>query len=202
MKNIKPRTRLIVAIVMLCLMVQSGTYSPYPQCFIAAGIWGIAFLAWVFFGLKYKYEPPTKQEPQPHAAPEASSAASPADDPGPRWEDVHGSFVTHVAGVTFKNEDGTERQRILKDLYVNGADGELQLKPYTYKGADAVAVLVNGDCIGNLPKYRIKEYEDIADRIERARVDVSVFTPDEDLEDEYVKPDRIYRADLTIVYKK
>lgn len=202
MKNIKPRTRLIVAIIMLCLMVQGGTYSPYPQCFIAAGIWGIAFLVWVFLGLKYKYAPPAKQEPQPQAAPEASSAASPADDPEPCWEDVHGRLVTHVAGVTFKNEDGTERQRILKDLYINDDAEYIELKPYTYNGEDAVSVIVNGSCIGNLPKYRIKEYEDIADRIERARVDVSVFTPDEDFEDEYVKPERIYRADLTIVYKK
>ena len=203
MKKLKPSHRWIIAIFMLSLMSQSGTNSPYPECFIAAGFWGIAFIVFVCLCLKYKYEPP--QTPAVAAAPAPEPEPEPVSTPdtSPKWEDLHGRFVTKIAGVTFRNDDGTERQRILKDLYVNGADGELQLEPYTYKGADAVAVLVNGDCIGNLPRNRIDEYAKIADRIERAHVDVSVFAPEEDeFDDGSPKPERIYRADLTIIYKK
>lgn len=59
-------------------------------------------------------------------------------------------FATYIAGVTFNNEDGTNRKKILATLQQNE---ELQLEPYLYEGAKAVKILTKkGQMIGNIPK--------------------------------------------------
>ena len=58
-----------------------------------------------------------------------------------------GSIRTKVVGVTFQNDDGTERQQILKRV----SPGDiLELKPYKYKGEPAILVVHPLGCIGNL----------------------------------------------------
>ena len=54
---------------------------------------------------------------------------------------------TKVVGVTFKNDDGTDRQKIL--MSVSPGD-TLELKPYKYKGEPAIMVIHPSGCIGNL----------------------------------------------------
>ena len=194
MKKIKPSLRWIIAIFMLSLMSQSGTSSPYPYCFIAAGFWGIAFIAFVVLCLKNKYIPP-RPVSTPNTAPKATAAPD------------YGTFQTAVAGVTFANDDGSDRQQILKDLYVSGADGELSYEVYDYKGKAAVRILHDGDCIGNIPRGKVAEFLGIMERgILGDNLEVEEFfpedDPDEEDEDLPPKPERIYRADLTVIYKR
>lgn len=54
----------------------------------------------------------------------------------------------HLAGVTFKNEDGTRRQDIIKNMK-NG--DKVTFERYTYEGQDALRVLnEKKQCIGNI----------------------------------------------------
>lgn len=126
---------------------------------------------------------------------EEAAAAARRDE----WERTHGRFVTNIAGVTFDNDDGSSRQKILKGIMNRGGEGEVTLEEYTYKGHPAVHVLIDGACIGNIPKDRVPEARELMDKeITAARLDVEKFRPEDD-ED---RPAVIYRADLTMVYKK
>lgn len=123
------------------------------------------------------------------------------------WETKHGRITVALAGVTFDNDDGTSRQRLLKDLKARGGDADLNLQEFEYKGQPAVRVLVDGECIGNIPKTKVQEVLDVFDRIENASLNVECFHPDDDdFEDEAGskrrKRETIYRADLTIIYSK
>lgn len=65
------------------------------------------------------------------------------------------SFSFHAAGVTFKNDDGTSRQRYISELY----DGQrLYLVPYEYEGSPAYHIVDCCDhCIGNVPSYYVND---------------------------------------------
>lgn len=116
------------------------------------------------------------------------------------WEETHGRIYTNLAGVTFKNADGTSRQAALKDAYANGCAGTLEFEQYEYQGEPALLVCYEGVGIGNIPKARVPEVLSILDRLSSARLDVEVFVPE--LDDDDVRPDKIYRADLTVIYTK
>ena len=60
------------------------------------------------------------------------------------------TFEFKVAGVSFSNEDGTERQDIIRKVK-DGGPARLTLKQYTYNGHPAVGVYVNDQQIGNVP---------------------------------------------------
>lgn len=116
------------------------------------------------------------------------------------WEKTHGRIVTGIAGVTFKNDDGTSRQAVLKDAYVNGCSGTLDFVEYEYQGEPALLVCYEGLGIGNVPKARVEEVLKALPQMTSASLDVQVFAPDAN--DEAAKPEKIYRADLTIIYNK
>lgn len=65
------------------------------------------------------------------------------------------SFLFHVAGVTFNNDDGSSRQRYISKLY----DGQrLFLVPFEYEGSPAYHVVDCYDhCIGNVPSSYIND---------------------------------------------
>lgn len=78
--------------------------------------------------------------------------------------DVQNKYTTFdlkVAGVTFDNEDGTNRQALIKQLHI---DDELILEPYTYQNSDAIYVKnLDLNILGNIPKNavtNIKKYID------------------------------------------
>lgn len=86
---------------------------------ITYGIWII-----VYFYLKHNY---TKKTSQPNIR----------------------TFSIHVAGVTFKNDDGTDRQTLISKLSVNQ---ELKLVPYKFDNKDAIYVkTLDGKILGNIP---------------------------------------------------
>lgn len=63
----------------------------------------------------------------------------------------HNSYK--IAGVTFKNEDGTKRQDILKSLKDNDVIG---VKTYDYNGKTAIGVYTcDGKQIGNIKEDEI-----------------------------------------------
>ena len=67
-----------------------------------------------------------------------------------------GSYVRRlkIAGSTFKNEDGSSRQKILKDIYMKKPPFDKQLdlmiEQFEHEGAPAYHFFVNGQCIGSV----------------------------------------------------
>lgn len=104
------------------------------------------------------------------------------------------SIITKVAGVTFDNEDGTERQDILRQFVENGSSDVITLVKSSYKGNDAVDVMCGDYCVGKIPKDVIPTVVSVIDRVSSVIMDVNTFENDDGEE--------IYRADLTIVYEK
>lgn len=93
--------------------------------FITYGIWAI-----IYFYFKYQYSIELKTK------------------------DIR-SFSLKVAGVTFKNNDGTDRQKIISKLYVGE---ELKLFPYKHEGKNAVYVMtLNNKIVGNIPAENTTE---------------------------------------------
>lgn len=65
------------------------------------------------------------------------------------------TFSLKVAGVTFKNEDGTDRQKLISKLHIGE---ELKLLPYIYENRDAVYVkTLNDEVLGNIPSENTTE---------------------------------------------
>lgn len=80
---------------------------------------------------------------------------------------------TFIAGVTFNNEDGTNRKEILATLQENE---ELKLEQYLYEGSKAVRILTQkGQTIGNIPKDFA---EMIYDAIENNAVHMAMYNPE------------------------
>ena len=65
----------------------------------------------------------------------------------PEGEHLLNTIRTKVVGVTFDNEDGTNRQDLLKTL--RGGE-QITIEPYQYKGEPAAYVKHNGRVLGNL----------------------------------------------------
>lgn len=98
-----------------------------------------------------------------------------------------------LAGVTFKNDDGSSRQKILAE--VEDKSVPVTLEAYKYEGNDAVRVLLDGDCVGNVPAKLVKKVISILDQVTEAWISVEGFIP----EDGNSRKE-IYRADLAIRY--
>ena len=118
------------------------------------------------------------------------------------WEATHGRIETKLAGVTFDNEDGRSRQQILKAAMAEDCSGVVTLENYEHKGAEAIRVEYEGECIGTIPRDRVAEILPVMKRISAGCLHVSRFVP----EDEDAETSRaggvIYRADLTLIYTK
>lgn len=97
-----------------------------------------------------------------------------------------------VAGVTFKNDDGSSRQEILRDLCEGPLEGEADcwFEPYLYKGEMALRVKVGSDCVGNVRRSDVQKVMDcIKASKDGAHLQAEIFENDEGEE--------IYRADFT-----
>ncbi len=75
-------------------------------------------------------------------------------------------YEFHVAGVTYKSEDGTPRQEYLRRIdngiapFENSASLDVSLCPFMYKPKgkpeeQAISVRVNGYDIGNVPRESV-----------------------------------------------
>lgn len=118
------------------------------------------------------------------------------------WEAVHGTIKTKIAGVTFDNEDGTSRQRVLQGALADECCGSITLEHYERSGADAILVVYDGHGVGNIPQTRVAEVLAVMDRITAASLSVERFVPENEDEEVREVGGVIYRADLTLVYSK
>lgn len=105
-----------------------------------------------------------------------------------------------VAGVTYNNDDGSSRQRILAKA-MNAEDDGVTLKRYTYKGQDAIHVLWNGQCVGNVPAQDVGRVIAAMEDLDAAWLKVESFVSrDRDDDEGTVTRHKIYRADLVVQY--
>lgn len=89
-------------------------------------------------------------EPKPAPRQAAAPAAAPAG--------VRHKLTFKVAGVTAKNEDGSSRQDIIQEAMLVGEENcDVDLELYDYKGEDALAVLINYDRVGSVPRSDLPE---------------------------------------------
>lgn len=77
----------------------------------------------------------------------ATRAAAPTPAPRTDGKRVRETIRTKVKGVTFDNEDGTNRQDILSRVFEHD---QLEIEKYVYNGKPAAYVKCNGEIIGNL----------------------------------------------------
>lgn len=65
-----------------------------------------------------------------------------------------------IVGTSFKNDDGTSRQDIIRDIDCRWnpfhAKAEIRLEKYVYEGEDAIRVLANGRQIGHISREDAK----------------------------------------------
>ena len=130
-------------------------------------------------------------------AAEAEAAAKAAEmAEGHRlFEQKHGIIDCSVSGVTFDNDDGSDRQTILRRLLNSDDENpDVTFVPYTFKKKPALYVMCGDKCVGNVPADYVEDVSAVLDRIELAYI-----TPDKFKNDDGVT---IYRADLHIQYAK
>lgn len=151
------------------------------------GIITAAILGFIGFRKYMKH----KQAIEEAASAEAEKAARKLE-----YDAKHGQLRVSVAGVTFDNDDGSSRQRILKAVYQDneGSGAEGSLERYEYKGRPAVRVLIEGRCVGNIRNDDLSDVLPILDRVEYIAAYVEPFDSEEG--------GKVYRADLVIEYAK
>lgn len=172
---------------------------------IEAGIFGIVFTICLaapgyFIGKKAKAELLKQQQEEQERILKQQQEEQERIARQREFEAHHGKINTSVVGVTFDNEDGSSRQKILKAIYKAEIDVGLfytdgTLVQFEYEGSPAVHVMVEDKCIGNIAKKDLGEVLPILPNIEKVTVYLDRFKNEEDKE-------WIYTADIDIVYKK
>ena len=233
MSKIKPFWRIVIGAWILFNALYCSSNLAFGGSFFGFAVCWAALVAYIFLCIKIPYDDPVRsmrdlmaqqaaeeqarrEQARVDAAAKAEAdrqalAAAREAERAEReaaqaeWDRKHGRIVTAIAGVTFKNDDGSSRQAILKDIKARGGDAELDLEEYEYKGKPAIRVLVDGDQIGNIPRGRVAEVSAILEQLEDARLEVETFRPeDEEDEDGNIRHrgELIYRADLYLTYAK
>lgn len=223
MAKIKPFWRVVIGAAIFFNAIYNSSNLAFGGSFFGFAVWWAALVAYIFLCVKIKYDDPVRsmrdlmaqqaadeaarrEKARADAAAKAETERAAEKARQDEWDRTHGRIVTAVAGVTFKNDDGSSRQAILKDLKARGGDdAELTLEEYDYKGQPAIRIMIDGEQIGNVPKRRVPEVSAVLDRLDTARLHVETFRPeDEEDEDGNVRHrgELIYRADLYLVYKK
>lgn len=210
MSKIKPFWRIVIGVCIFFNAVFCSSNMAFGGSFFGFAFWWAALAAYIFLCIKIPYDDPVrsmrdlmarqaedeKARRDRLAEAERSTAAKGRD----AWAEKYAPLVTNIAGVTFDNDDGSSRQQILREILEKGeGDAEVTLDEFYYKGVQAVRVLVDGRCIGNIPKHRVQDVREILDRIISADLHVETFEPDDADPD---RPRLIYRADLCLKYEK
>lgn len=221
MEKIRPFWRIVIGLFLFMMVVYSsnmmnmGIGNPLLFPFYCA-----ALVTWIYVCIRVKYVDPVraiyelelakKTEADTEAAKrqderEAEEAKRKAERE--EWERTHGRMVFNIAGVTFKNDDGTKRQDLLKEVLASGADGDVTFEEYEYNGKPAVRILYDQQhMLGNVPARMVGEFLKIMDKISAVNLDIQTFTPD-DVDDDWEEgrkknKEKLYRAEVHIVYDK
>ena len=103
----------------------------------------------------------------------------------------------HVAGVTFKNDDGSDRQELIKKLFNRKPPFDtnlvLDLQKFEYDGAPAYYVILNGETLGTVPADMVKFIKTSYDRI-RGVENVRVYSSYTNYEKKHIP----YRATFNL----
>lgn len=215
---------LMIIIGLLLMFTARNPFYTYDAMVIAAAIGGILFICGLALALRYRRIREAQIQAERAAVVAAreqearireqavkaeqirrESERVEAEARRTAWEATHGRIVTALAGVTYKNDDGSSRQAILKDIKARDGDADLELEEYEYKGKPAIRVLVDGECVGVIPRNHVSEILEVMDRVTASRLDVETFRPEEEIDEDgnvHERGELIYRADLTLVYTK
>lgn len=150
---------------------------------VSSLVGGWALICWVLaFILRKKKNAPggaNRLQSSTQNAPAAARPAPRAADPQPAAAPAYQFVDFHVAGTSFNNDDGTQRQVILRHIKFKDApyvtDPEhlnLQIVGYEYEGEPAYKCLVNGYQIGNVPANKVA---DVAEALKHDDVTISGF---------------------------
>lgn len=107
-------------------------------------------------------------------------------------EEIGKMHVFKVKGVTFDNDNGESRQRILKQA-IDSDEWESKLNAVEFEGIPAIEVLLDDKQIGYIGKNEVAEVMALLENAQMVYVDI------EDFEDDDGKT--IYRADVVIKEK-
>lgn len=198
MEKLSKRDRWIIGIILLIIYAGSAKW-PYPLSFYGGIFLAIVFICFLIFSFIYKV-PDKAAEERARIAATKLAVAEERRLKQEEFDRTHGKFLTKIVGVTFKNDDGSSRQKYLKEAFANDSIGTVDFEVFEYGGEPAVHVLFEGMCVGNLPKTVVNEFLQIKDRINSANLFVNRFHPDNDDEFNH-KPETIYRADLYVTYR-
>lgn len=219
MESLRPRWRFIIGFAIWLFLMNAITsiYESWSGFFVFA-FWTAAFVTWIALCFRIKYvDPETVRRQAEKAAADAEAQrireereAEEARRKAEReeWERTHGRMEFNIAGVTFKNEDGTKRQDLLKEALASDCDGGLTFEEYEYNGKPAVRIIYDDvHTLGNVPARMVSEFLNIVDKITSVNLDIKTFTPedvDDDWDDGPVRKNRekLYRAKVHIVYDK
>ena len=157
---------IVVGAVLCVLSLLLTIVNPLALLGVAFGV----FL--IVYGKKYKKQ----------------SAATKAPENAPEQP----AYMFAVAGVTFKNDDGSSRQYILKKIEQSDdySDSTAYLEKYTYEGRPAISVSTVYGCVGNIRHNDVNTVLPLIEGDYIARIYAEHF------EDENDKT--IYRADVKI----
>ena len=138
---------------------------------LLAGV--VLFLVFALLGARNLGFFPKKKKRAKQAAPIQPTAPAPAPPP------VRYQFVNFkVSGVTFDNDDGTNRQTILANIenqqppFEDADNLNVYIRRTTFRGMLAFDVWVNGIQIGWVPKEML---EDVDEAMRHSDVQVSGF---------------------------
>lgn len=134
------------------------------------------------------------QEQAQREAQQRADAAAENEREMQQWRESHSTILTKVAGVTFKNADGSSRQAYLRDILASGACNT-RLEPFEHDGAPALRVVVDGMEVGSIPRDVLPQVLAVLPDVDSILCTVDSFVPDDGGK-------RIYRADLAIAYLK
>lgn len=84
-----------------------------------------------------------------------------------------------VVGVTFPARDGSSRQKSLRDLWnedveLDNSFHEVKLEGYEFEGADALAVLLDGKEVGNIPADKVQDVAEIGQKADACEVTLTL----------------------------
>lgn len=178
---------IVAALFLVC------SFPLFAQGDAGAGICGIVIAAAlaVFGFVSMK-----KAQAAAEAAKRAEEERQAAEARKREYEARHGSIEVSVAGVTFDNDDGSSRQRILSGIYkeAEGGGTNAALEEYEYNGKPAVRILVEGKCVGVIRNTDLPKVLPIVSRAEAVILYAGRFKDDDGK--------TVYRADLHIEYAK
>ena len=116
-----------------------------------------------------------------------------------------------VVGVTFPARDGSDRQKTLRELWnedveLDNSSHAVKLEGYEFEGEGALAVLLDGKEVGNIPADKVQDVAEIGQKADACEVTLTLNGRDfEDAQDiidtyknrnQYVKDGIIHELEL------